>query len=96
MIAIPNRVFHFPSIKYQADVTDYQIDWSQFIGTDSITSQTTVVTNGVLVSSGIVSNNKVSFRVSGGTDDTDLVINQTVNLATGQVFTAKAFIKVLA
>lgn len=63
----------------------YEHDWSAFLGSDTIASQTTTA-NGVTVDSSSVDagNTSTRFRLSGGTDGTVAVVTQKIVTANGE------------
>ena len=88
-----NFRYQFP--KDPDETLDYQFDWTAFIGTDTIFSQSTVVTDASLVTSAIDgTNKKVNFRISGGVIDTPASIENTVTTTSGQIAQRTAVIKI--
>jgi hypothetical protein len=85
--------YQFP--KDPDETLDYQFDWTAFIGTDAIASQSTVVVGASLVTSAIDgTNKKVNFRISGGVIDTPASIENTVTTTSGQIAQRTAVIKI--
>jgi len=90
-----NFSYRYPFAKDPDETLDYQFDWTQFIGTDTIASQSTVVAGASLVTSVIDgTNKKVNVRISGGVIDTPASIENTVTTASGQIAQRTATIKI--
>jgi hypothetical protein len=89
--------YRFPFPKDPNETLDYQFDWTQFIGTDTIASQATIITGATLVTSAIdTSTKKVNIRVSGGAINATAVIENTVTTTAGQIMQRTALLKIAA
>ena len=87
--------YRFHCAKDPDETLDYHFDWTQFIGTDAIASQSTVVTGASLVASASDgTNKKVNFRISGGVIDTPASIENTITTTSGQIAQRTAVIKI--
>jgi uncharacterized phiE125 gp8 family phage protein len=74
--------------KMAAEVRDYTHDWTPFLGTDTISSQTTTVSGVTLDSAVILSGNRaIKFWVSAGTDGGVGTITNTIISAGGRTET---------
>jgi uncharacterized phiE125 gp8 family phage protein len=70
--------------KRATEVRNYKHDWSAFLGTDTIASQTTTSSD-VTISAAAPTdgNTAVEWKISGGTDGTTALIAQTIVTAAG-------------
>jgi hypothetical protein len=74
--------------KMAAEVRDYTHDWTPFLGTDTISSQTTTVSGVTLDSAVILSGNRaIKFWLSAGTDGGVGTITNTIISAGGRTET---------
>lgn len=79
-------LFIFPCPKDPADILDYQIDLTAFLGADTIASYTLACSQVALVDSAIDSTaRKINFRLQGGVDGIKATIAVTTTLTSGQV-----------
>jgi hypothetical protein len=70
-------------------------DWSAFLGTDTIVSQTTTSSDVTIVSSVIApGDQKIDYVVDGGTDGTTALITQTIVTAAGDHETETFFLPI--
>lgn len=86
--------------KTPAAVIDYGMDWGPTLSRlsdPSISNSVWAIVSGD-VTLGISSINGVEtgVRVSGGTDGTDAVVQNTITLSDGEILTEKAYLKVRA
>lgn len=70
------------------EVRDYRHDWTPFLGSDTIASQTTTATGATVDSAAVETGNRsILFWVSGGTNGSTATITQTVVTAAGRTET---------
>ena len=92
---MPNDFYRYRFPKDPDETLDYQFDWTEFIGTDTIASQSTVVTDATLLASAIdAANKKVNLRISGGAIGVPASIENTITTASGQIAQRTAKLKI--
>lgn len=76
------------------DVADYQIDWADFLGTDTISTSTWVVPDGLTKNSDGKSNTATTIWLSGGSDGTSYPLVNRIVTAGGRTFDQTVKLKV--
>ena len=90
-----NSIFVYPCPKNSGQTVDYQFDWTNHIGTETIVSQTLLVTGVTLIASSIdITNKKVNMRLSGGTTKTVAEITNTIVTNSGQILPKTAKLRI--
>ena len=75
------------SPKSPADVADYYVDWSNFLGsTETITSVTVTAGTGLTVGERDYTGKVVRARLSGGTDGNTYAVTFLITTTTGETF----------
>ncbi len=78
-----NSMLYWPS-KDPNDVAPYEIDWSAFLGTDTISTSTWTVGAGITKDSDTKTSTTTTAWLSGGTDLTSYVLTNRIVTAGGQ------------
>ena len=71
-------------IKSPAALLDYQIDWSSWLGTDTITSSEWSAPDALTVESSTNSTTAATIWLSGGTAGHDYLVSNTITTAGGR------------
>ena len=66
------------------DVLDFVIDWSQWLGDDTIAASTWIMPSGITENSSQFSNTTATIWVAGGTDGTLYSITNRITTASGR------------
>jgi len=83
--------------KRPTEVRDYQIDWSEFLGDDTIASQTTVASGIDILSDGIDDDNQhITIWVEGGVAGTIATLTNTIVTANGNIETDTIYLPIVA
>jgi len=71
-------------LKYATSVLDYQIDWSTWLGTDTISTSTWAADTGLTVDSESETTTSATVWISGGTVDAVYKLINTIVTAGGR------------
>ena len=80
--------------KHPSAILEYQLAWSTWLGTNTISSSAYTVPSGITKLSESNTTTTSTVRLSGGTDETDYQCDNQVTLASGQVDTKSIVILV--
>jgi hypothetical protein len=63
---------------------DFTVDWSEWLGTDTISTSTWVVASGITRNADSRTTTAATIWLSGGTVDTDYVVTNRITTAAGR------------
>jgi len=84
----------FPASKDPDDVADYQVDWAAFLGTDTITTSTWIVPDGLTKNSDGKSSTATTIWLSGGTGGALYLLVNRIVTAGGRTYDQSVKLKV--
>jgi hypothetical protein len=84
----------FDYIKDPADVLDYTLDWSAWLGTDTISTSTFVVETGLTAGVNSKTTTATTIWLSGGTNDNVYQVANTIVTAAGRTIRRVVGVKV--
>lgn len=81
-------------VKDPDETLDYQIDWSDWLGTDTISLSSWDVTSGITVDSSSNTTTTATIWLSGGTENSRYEITNTVTTADGRIAEKSFIVKI--
>ena len=81
-------------VKDPQDVLDYQIDWSDWLDTDTISTSAWVVQTGLTKDSSSNTTTTATVWLSGGTNGNQYVLTNTITTANGRTVERSFIVKV--